>query len=80
MLIETIDALEEQDVAVVEITGAYLSADMEDEVHVMFRGKIVEMMVMADPTIYRPFVSYEKGKPVLYVRLQKAFYGNCLVT
>ena len=35
------------------------------------------MMVMADPALYQPFVSYKTGKPVLYVRLQKELYG-CL--
>ena len=35
------------------------------------------MMVMANPELYRPFVSYETGKAVLYVRLQKALY-RCL--
>ena len=35
------------------------------------------MMVMANPALYRPFVSYETGKAVLYVRLQKALY-RCL--
>ena len=35
------------------------------------------MMVVADPALYRQFVSYDTGNPVLYVRLQKALYG-CL--
>ena len=35
------------------------------------------MMLMADPALYRPSVSYETGKQVLYVWLQKALYG-CL--
>ena len=77
MLTETIDALEGQDVAVVDIPGEYLSAYMDNEVHIVFRGKLAEMMVMANPKLYQPFVSYEIGKPVLYVRLQKALYG-CL--
>ena len=77
MLTATIDALEGLDVAVVDILGAYLSADMDDEVHMVFRGTLAEMMVMADPALYRTFVSYETGKPVLYVRLHKALYG-CL--
>ena len=67
MLTATIDALEGQDFAVVDIPGAYLSAEMDNEVHVVFIGKLAEMMVMADPALYQPFVSYEKGKPVLYV-------------
>ena len=69
MLTATIDALEGQDVSVVDIPWEYMRADMDDEVHVVFIGKLAEMMVMADPSLYRPFVSYETGKPVLYVRL-----------
>ena len=65
MLTATIDALEGRDVAVVGIPGAFLSAEMDDEVNVVFRGTLAEMMVMADPALYRPFVSYETGKPVL---------------
>ena len=49
MLMETINALEGIDVAVVDIPGAYLSADMDDEVHVVFRGTLAAMMVAADP-------------------------------
>ena len=77
MLIATINALETRDVAVVDIPGAYLSADVDNDVHVVFRVKLAEMMVMSDPALYRPFVSYGTVKPVLYVRLQKSLYG-CL--
>ena len=35
------------------------------------------MMVAADPALYPPFMSYETGKAVLYIRLQKKLYG-CL--
>ena len=69
MLIAIIDTLEGRDVAVVDIPGAYLSADMDDEVHVVFRGILAELMVVADPELYRPFVSYYIGQAVLYVRL-----------
>ena len=54
-----------------------MSANMDYELHVVFRGTLAEIMVMADPVLYRPFVSYETGKLVIYVRLQKALYG-CL--
>ena len=77
MLTATINELEGRDVAVIDITGAYLSADMDNEVHVVFRGTLAEIMVMSDPALYWPFVSYETGNPVLYVRLQKELYG-CL--
>ena len=77
MLTATINALEGQDAEVLDIPGSYLSVDMDDDVHVVFRGTLAEMMVAADPALYRPFVSYETGKTVLYVRLQKTLYG-CL--
>ena len=76
MLTATINALEGIDVALLDITGAYLSEDMDDELHVVFRGTLADMMVAADPSLYRPFVSYNTGKGVLYVRLQKALYGS----
>ena len=63
--------------AVVDISEEYLSADMENEVHVVFIGMLAEMMVADDPALYRPFVSYETGKAVLHVRLHKALHG-CL--
>ena len=62
MLTAKIDTLEGRDVAVVDIPRAYLSVDMDDEVHILFRGKLAYMMVAAYPSLYRPFVSYETGK------------------
>ena len=53
---------------------------MYGEIHIVFRGTLAEMMVMADPALYRPFVSYETGNPVLYVRIQKALYGCLKIT
>ena len=80
MLTATIDALEGRDVEVVDIPGAYLSTDMDNDVHVVFGATILEMMVAVDPAPYRPFVSYETEKAVLYVRLQKALYGCLKIT
>ena len=40
MITATIDALEVRDVVIVDIPGAYLSADMDNEVHIVFRGKL----------------------------------------
>ena len=77
MLMETIGALEGRYVGVVDIPGAYLSADMDDAVHVVFIGTLAEIMVASNQSLYWLFVSYETGKAVLYVRLQKELYG-CL--
>ena len=40
MLTATIDTLEGRDLAVVDIPGAYLSADMDNEVHVVSIGTL----------------------------------------
>ena len=37
---------------VVDIPGAYLSADMEDEMFMIFRGTMKELMVAVEPKIY----------------------------
>ena len=73
MLTSKIDALEHKYVVVVCILGASLSADIDDEVHVVFKGTLAEMMVAADTE--RTFVVYETGNSVLYIRLQKALNG-----
>ena len=55
----------------------YLSADMDDEVHVVFRRTLAELMGAANPAPYQPFISYVTGQAVLYVNMQKSLYG-CL--
>ena len=69
MIIETIDELEGRGVAVLDIPGAYLSTDMDAAVHMVFIGTLAELMVVYDPALYRPLVSYETGQAVQYVRM-----------
>ena len=67
MITATIGALEGRDVAVVDIPGVYLSTEMDDKVHIVFRGTLAELMVDTYPALYQPFVFYTTGKEVLYV-------------
>ena len=62
-----IDALGGRVVVVVDIPGSYLRAEMEDKVHVVFRGTLSELVVASEPELYQPFVSYTMGQAVLYV-------------
>ena len=42
----------------------------------LLRGRLAEMMVQVDPTMYRKYVTYSpNGHAMLYVRLSKALYG-----
>ena len=55
-----INAYEERDVVVMDIPGACISADMDNDVFIIFHGTMAELMVAADPTIYRKYNSYTK--------------------
>ena len=76
MLSRTIDAKESRDVAIIDIPGAFMQADMEGIVHMKLEGKMAELMVQIDPKLYRKYVQIEKGREVLYVELKKALYGT----
>jgi hypothetical protein len=78
LITATIYAFEERDVAIVDVPGAFLSTDMDDEVIMTIRGRLAELMVKAAPTIYRKYITIDaNNQPILYVKLQKALYG-CL--
>ena len=55
-----IDAFEGRDVMILDIPGAYLHALTKDEVYMLLRGPLAETMLMIDPELYRPFVTYDK--------------------
>ena len=71
-----IDAMEKRDVATVDIPGAFMQADMDEEVHMKLEGKMVDILHKIDPKLYTQYTCIEKGKKTLYVRLRKALYGT----
>ncbi len=71
----TINAKEKQKVVTIDIPGAFLHADNEDYAVMKMNGVLAELMVKMDPKIYPKYVTIEKGRQVLYLRLQKALYG-----
>jgi len=72
----TIDAKENRHVAIVDIPGTFLHADMDEEVYMLLEGKIAELIVMLDPKLYCKYIwENKKNMPMLYVRLKKALYG-----
>jgi hypothetical protein len=70
-----IDAKENREVAMINIPGAFLHADNKDYVIMKMVGTLLELMVKTNPNMYRQYVVLEKGRSVLYLRLQKALYG-----
>ena len=58
MITATIDTLEGRDMVIVDIPGEYISSVMDDDVNIVLRGTLSELMVTADPELYRKFVSH----------------------
>jgi hypothetical protein len=78
LITATIDAFEGCDVAMVDVPGAFLSAEMDEEVIMTIRGRLADLMVKAAPNVYRKYITIDaNNQPILYVKLQKALYG-CL--
>ena len=69
-----IDAKEGRDVAVADVEGAYLHADMDDYTLLKLTGVDVDIMCKVNES-YVKFVTTENNKRVLYLRLVKALYG-----
>lgn len=75
-LILIIAAKEGRDVATMDIPGAFMQTGLDGEkIHIKFEGRMVELLAMIDPQLYRPHIILEKGKPVLYAELSKVLYG-----
>ena len=70
-----IDVKENREVVTIEIHGAFLHATNDDYVVMRMNGTLAELMAKTDPKLYRKYLMDEKGKKVLYLRLQKALYG-----
>ena len=69
-----IDAKENRNVAICDVVGAYLLAEMNDLVYVRLTDKAVDVLYAANKK-YTKFVSLERGNKVIYLRLKRALYG-----
>lgn len=57
---------------IIDITGEFMQAEMNDTLHVKMEGILSELLVKIDPNLYRKYLSNEHGSSVLYVRLKKS--------
>jgi hypothetical protein len=53
-----------------------MQVDVDEVIHVRLEGPLAEILAKVDPTLYTKYLVQEKGKPVMYVQLQKALYGT----
>ena len=75
-LTTVIDALEGWEVAVFDVPGAFMQADMDELVHVRFTGNMVDLLLEIDREMYELCVTTERGEKVMFVELLKALYGT----
>jgi hypothetical protein len=59
LITSTNEAFEGREVAVVDIPGAYLSADMDEEVIMPLRGRFAELVVKTAPNILCEYISVD---------------------
>jgi hypothetical protein len=76
MITSAIDAHEERVIKTMDIPGAFLHADLDEEVIMLLRGQLADLMVQVDPELYGPYLTKtKKGESILYVKMLKAMYG-----
>ena len=75
MLTCAIDASKARKVITADISGAFLQADIDELVTVVFEGTMVDLLVRTDPMYAKYVHTTKSGKKLLYVQLTKAMYG-----
>ena len=73
-LTAVIDAMEDRNVAVLDVPGMFMQAEIDKLVHVRFTGAMVNMLLQIDHEMYKDNVMIERGEQVMYMELLKALY------
>ena len=61
---------------IMDAANAFLHVNNDEDVLMLLRGNLAELMVKVDPSMYREYVTTsKKGVLMLYVKLDKAMYG-----
>jgi hypothetical protein len=69
-------AKEQRKVQCYNVPSMFMNTNVDEEVIMVLKGELVEMMIQIAPKVYRKYVSIDKkGTKILYVKLQKALYG-----
>ena len=71
-----IDAHKGHDVACFDILATFLHPDVDEDIVIVLKGRLAELMVQVAPNLYQKFITVDKkGTAILYVKMQKALYG-----
>jgi hypothetical protein len=65
-----------QDVRCFDILGAVLHANLDEDITMILKGPLAELMLQAAPNLYRKYITIDrKNTPILYAKMQKALDG-----
>ena len=71
-----IDAMEQHDVAGFDVLGAYLQTEIPSDKRILLRIRKDFFNIMCEfNTDHKPYVQYDNGKKVIYVKVLRAIYG-----
>lgn len=59
----------------VDIPGAFMQADIDENLHIRLTGSMVKLLASVNPN-YKPYIAIEGKQEVLYLKLKKALYGT----
>jgi len=66
-----IDAYQQQDVAFLDLPGAFLCTLMDEKVIMTLSGELCELMCMVEPKLYRKYVCRDKNG-------NQSFMSSCI--
>jgi hypothetical protein len=76
VFIKSTIAASERKVRCYNIPSVFVNTDVDEDVLMVPKGELAEMMIQIAPQTYRKYVIVDrKGTPILYVKLHKALYG-----
>jgi hypothetical protein len=71
-----IAAHERRHTVTLDIPGAFLQTEQDEEIHVRLRDEMAQLLAKINPSKYEKHMVIEHGKPVIYAKLKKALYGT----
>ena len=70
LITTAINTHEERDVATVDIPGAYLHTDTDEDLAMQLKSKLAELMVAVDPKLYMKYVVFDNKEHMeLYAKV-----------
>ena len=71
-----IAANEKRKVRCFDIPSAFVNTDVDEDVLMVLKGELADMMIQIVPQVYRKYVTInKKGTPILYVKLKRRSMG-----